>query len=505
MAHRPAAPTGSCRRSRWHRGPACWTAPSSAAKRPQAGIAPPPRAELADFSGAPDPSPETEDCLNLNVWTPATDAARRPVMVWFHGGAFSWGNSNAPRVWGHRLARKHDVVVVTVNQRLNIFGHLDLSAVGGEAYRHSGNAGTLDMIAALEWVRDNIARFGGDPGNVTIFGESGGGAKVAVLLTMPRAVGLFHRGIIQSGAVVRLRTRERALALTGHVMRHLGAASVSDLQAVPVTDLLAAIKPAQAALGASPYPLFDRYAFGPVVDGDIVPVHPFDPGASTVQPDIPIIIGDMKQETANFLAPVDEVWNRTLTREDMLHRVAPIAGKHTGRVIELYDRLCHGMNPAEELIAITTRQQFPHPLLGPGAAPGRAGARQGVDVFLRVGNAGVRGPPRCAARDGRAVHLQHARPDQRDRRCTGGRGAVGHHGRALVQLRPHGAAGASSGPSLAPLRHGRAVDARSSIASAASSTIRAAMRDACGWTSRRLHNPTGVTPPGSPHRVIPLG
>jgi para-nitrobenzyl esterase len=327
-------------------------------KAPQAGIAPPPRAELSDFSGAPDPSPETEDCLNLTVWTPGTYAAHRPVMVWFHGGAFSWGNSNAPRVWGHRLARKHDVVVVTVNQRLNIFGHLDLSAVGGESYRHSGNAGSLDMIAALEWVRDNIAHFGGDPGNVTIFGESGGGAKVAVLLTMPRAVGLFHRGIIQSGAVVRLRTRERAQALTGHVMEHLGAKSVADLQSASVTDLLAAIKPAQAELGASPYPLFDRYAFGPVVDGDIVPVHPFDPGASTVQPDIPIIIGDMKQETSSYLAPVDEVWNRTLTREEMLHRVAPIAGKHTGRVIELYDRLCLGMNPAEELIAITTDSNF---------------------------------------------------------------------------------------------------------------------------------------------------
>lgn len=327
-------------------------------KAPQAGLAPAPRPELADFSGKPDPSPETEDCLSLNVWTPAADAARRPVMVWFHGGAFSWGNANAPRVWGHRLAHKHDVVVVTVNQRLNIFGHLDLSAVGGEAFRHSGNAGTLDMIAALEWVRDNIAHFGGDPGNVTIFGESGGGAKVCVLLTMPRAVGLFHRGIIQSGAVIRLRTRERALALTGHVMQQLGATSVADLQAVPVADLLGAIKPAEAALGASPYPLFDRYAFGPVVDGDIVPAHPFDPGASMVQPDIPIIIGDMKQETASYLAPVDAVWNRTLTHEDMLHRVAPLAGKHTGRVIELYDRLCHGMSPAEELIAITTDSNF---------------------------------------------------------------------------------------------------------------------------------------------------
>ena len=325
----------------------------------QAGLSPAPRPELADFSGAPDPSPETEDCLTVNVWTPATDAAKRPVMVWFHGGAFSYGNANAPRLRGSRLAAKNDVVVVCVNQRLNIFGHLDLSAIS-DTYRHSGNAGTLDMVAALEWVRANISRFGGDPDNVTVFGESGGGAKVAVLLTMPRAKGLFHRAIIQSGAVVRLRTKERALALTELVRAHLGsaAASIEALQTVPVSDLLAAVEPAIKALGPSPTPLFDRYPFGPVVDGDIVPVHPFDPEASPVQADIPLIIGDMKHETANFLAPIDAVWNRTLTHEEMTARVAAIAGANTGRVIDLYTRLHPDLNPAERLIAITTDSSF---------------------------------------------------------------------------------------------------------------------------------------------------
>lgn len=329
-------------------------------KAPQAGIAPVPRPELADFPGPADASPETEDCLTLNVWTPAADAAKRPVMVWFHGGAFSYGNSNAPRVWGSRLARKQDVVVVCVNQRLNIFGHLDLSAVGGEDFRDSGNAGTLDMVAALEWVRDNIAGFGGDPANVTIFGESGGGAKVCVLLTMPRARGLFHRGIVQSGAVVRLRTKERAQALTEMVLRHLGAggASIQALQSLSVADLLAAVKPAEAALGPSPYPLFDRYPFGPVVDGDIVPVQPFEPVANDIQPDIPIIIGDMKDEMANFLAPIDAVWNRTLTRADMIERVRAIAGSRTEEVIAHYDALHPGLNPAEELIAITSDSNF---------------------------------------------------------------------------------------------------------------------------------------------------
>jgi para-nitrobenzyl esterase len=326
-------------------------------KAPQAGLRAATRPELENFSGAADPSPETEDCLTVNVWTPGCDtAAKRPVMVWFHGGAFAYGNANTPRTRGSRLAGRNDVVVVTVNQRLNIFGHLDLSAFG-EAFRLSGNAGTLDMVAALQWVRDNIAAFGGDPGNVTVFGESGGGAKVSVLLSMPRAKGLFHRAIIQSGAVVRLRTRERAKALTECVLRHLGATAGS-LQSVPISDLLAAVEPAQKALGPSSAPLFDRYPFGPVIDGDVLPAHPFDPVASNIMADIPLIIGDMKNETANFLAVVDKVWDRSLTETELQQRVAAIAGEHTGRVIELYGQLYPALNPAERLIAITTDSNF---------------------------------------------------------------------------------------------------------------------------------------------------
>jgi para-nitrobenzyl esterase len=327
-------------------------------KAPQAGLRPATRPELETFSGAADPSPETEDCLTVNVWTPACDpAAKRPVMVWFHGGAFAYGNANTPRTRGSRLAARHDVVVVTVNQRLNIFGHLDLSAFGDNRFRLSGNAGTLDMIAALEWVRDTIAAFGGDPNNVTVFGESGGGAKVSTLLSMPRAKGLFHRAIIQSGAAVRLRTRERAQALTACVLRHLGATAAS-IQSVPVADLLATVEAAQQALGPSPVPLFDRYPFGPVVDGDVLPMQPFDPAASDIMADIPLIIGDMKDETANFLAVVDAVWDRSLTETEMQKRVAAIAGEHTERVIDLYGRLFPDLNPAERLIAITTDSNF---------------------------------------------------------------------------------------------------------------------------------------------------
>ena len=145
-------------------------------------------------------------------------------MVWLHGGAFAYGSGNRAVTDGANLARRGDVVVVSVNHRLNIFGFLHLADIGGERYAHSGNAGMLDLVAALEWVRDNIERFGGDPGNVTIFGESGGGGKVSVLLAMPAARGLFHRAVIQSGAAIRVSTRERGNALTEAVMNELGIA-----------------------------------------------------------------------------------------------------------------------------------------------------------------------------------------------------------------------------------------------------------------------------------------
>jgi para-nitrobenzyl esterase len=332
-----------------------------AGQAPQSRLGFPQRAELADFSGLADASPETEDCLTLNVWTQAPGAqGRRPVMVWFHGGAFSFGSSNAERLRGSRLAAHHDVVVVTVNQRLNIFGHLDLSRVVGAEYAASGNAGTLDMLAALRWVRDNIAAFGGDPGNVTIFGESGGGGKVSVLLAMPAARGLFHRAIIQSGAVVRLRTADRAARLTECVLAACGhpADPLRHLQSLSIAQLQAVIEPAVRALGPSPYPLFDRYPFGPMVDGDIVPRHPFDPDAPAASADIPLIIGDMKDETASFLAHDDAVWHRTLSEPALRERVAAVAGPHVDRVLATYRRLHPDTNPTELLIAITTDSNF---------------------------------------------------------------------------------------------------------------------------------------------------
>src|SRR5438105_11260599 len=144
-------------------------------RAPQWQGAPTRRRGMATLLGPVDTSPETEDCLSLHVWTPGLDGTKRPVMVWLHGGAFHFGSANRAVTDGANLARRGDVVVVSVNHRLNILGHLDLSGIDGERYAHSGNAGALDLVAALEWVHDNVDRFGGDPGNVTIFGESGGG------------------------------------------------------------------------------------------------------------------------------------------------------------------------------------------------------------------------------------------------------------------------------------------------------------------------------------------
>ncbi len=359
------APTSGKNRFMPPQKPAAWSgvrdALTWAGRAPQAA-AMKQRPELADLSGPKDPVAESEDCLTLNVWTQGAGSSggKRPVMVWFHGGAFSTGSANMPRLDGTNLAARHDVVVVSVNQRLNIFAHLHLAEIGGAEFANSGNAGTLDMVAALEWVRDNIAGFGGDAGNVTIFGHSGGGGKVSTLMAMPKAKGLFHRAIIMSGAVIRLSERDRAAKLADAVMTELGLGKgqIGDLQAVPFKQLQAVIEPAIKRLGPSPYPLFDRYAFGPVVDGTIVPNHPFDPKAPDISRDIPLMVGGVKDEYAIYLAPDDKVWNRTLTEDELRERVAKVVGAAADRVIAAYKSFYPGFNAAERQIATFTDTHF---------------------------------------------------------------------------------------------------------------------------------------------------
>jgi para-nitrobenzyl esterase len=318
------------------------------------------RPELANVWGPVDMLPVGEDCLTLHVWTPALDAAKRPVMVWLHGGAFSYGSANSPRYDSTNLAKRNDVVVVAVNHRLNVFGHLDLSAVGGERFAKSGNVGVLDLVAALEWVRGHAARFGGDPGNVTIFGQSGGGGKVSALLAMPSARGLFHKAIVQSGASVRFAEPARTTQLADAVLKHLGLGpgKLDALQALPVAELQKAIGPAQKMLPRPRYPLLDRYNFGPVIDGSVLPAQPYDPAATAVSDDIPLMIGGTRTESSIFLAPDDAVWNQTVTEEELARRITALAGDKAEGLLAYYKRHYPAASPTDRLLFMTTGSNF---------------------------------------------------------------------------------------------------------------------------------------------------
>jgi para-nitrobenzyl esterase len=233
--------------------------------------------------------PMSEDCLFLNVWTTGT-AGKRPVMVWLHGGAWVSCAGSAPGFDGTGLARDGDVVV-TINHRLNLFGYLKLDDPDDQ-FAQSGNAGVLDMVAALRWIRDNAAAFGGDPGNVTIFGQSGGGAKVSALLACPAARGLFHKAIAQScSGSLRLTPPEQAAALTHGLAQRLeidrptGAA----LQAVPADRLIPLMK------GMPP-------VFRPVLDGVTFPVNPFDPAAPDGAGEITTMFGNVATESTLYMA-----------------------------------------------------------------------------------------------------------------------------------------------------------------------------------------------------------
>jgi para-nitrobenzyl esterase len=218
----------------------------------------------------------------------------------------------------------------------------------------------LGLVAALRWVRDNIGRFGGDPGNVTIFGESGGGGKVSVLLAMPSARGLFHRAVIQSGAAIRVSTRERANALAEAVLKELGIGhnECEHLKTLPAERLLTAIAPASRAAGRSRWPLLDRYDFGPVVDGSDLPQHPAKPGAPPTAVDIPLMIGGTREESAFFLADDDAVWNGALTEAELRARLAAVAGGETDALLAVYRSAMPQASSADRLIAALTGSNF---------------------------------------------------------------------------------------------------------------------------------------------------
>lgn len=232
-----------------------------------------------------------EDCLSLNVWTPGVnDGAKRAVMVSFHGGGFATGSGNGPQYDGAQLAQFGDVVVVTVNHRLASYGYLHLADLGAPPeFAHAGVAGMMDLVASLEWVRDNIEKFGGDPSKVMIFGQSGGGAKTSTMLAMPSAKGLFHSAGVQSGSTIRSATREQATRSAEALLAKLGIskANIPDIQKVSWQQILYA----QTSLGTTA-------SFTPVVDGKVLPHHPFDPTAPPESSDVPVVISTTLEDAA---------------------------------------------------------------------------------------------------------------------------------------------------------------------------------------------------------------
>lgn len=275
---------------------------------------------------------QDEDCLSLNVWTPATGPGRRPVMVWIHGGAFEIGAGSTPIYDGARVSRRGDLVLVTINYRLGVLGRLDLRGVGGAPLDTTANAATLDQIAALRWVRDNIAGFGGDPTQVTIFGESAGSMSVATLLATPAARGLFQRAIMQSGAANFVSPPAQAARLTGRLLDHLGlgAGQVERLWDLPAAALVKAQQKAFPRLGGG----IDGLPFQPIVDDDVLPQAPLDAIATGHAADIPVLLGSNLEEMKLF-GLFDPAFG-TLDDAALLRRAERVLGERAGAAIAAY-------------------------------------------------------------------------------------------------------------------------------------------------------------------------
>ena len=287
-----------------------------------------------------------EDCLRVNIWTPGlNDGKKRPVMVWLHGGGYAAGSGQElPSYDGFNLAKKGDAVVVTLNHRLNVLGFLDLSAYG-DKYAKSGNAGLLDLVAALQWVNKNIAAFGGDAQNVTIFGQSGGGGKVSTLLATPSAKGLYHKAIVQSGSMLRTMDAKYSRRIGAAVMDELGlkASQIDELQKMPYERLLAAGEKAVAKVKAEVEKEdgISTFIFGwaPTVDGDVLPAQPFDPQAPAQSKDVPVMIGTTLHEfTMSTYVPAF----RTITKEKAVEFLKQRYGDRTDDFLAAFE--FHGID-----------------------------------------------------------------------------------------------------------------------------------------------------------------
>jgi para-nitrobenzyl esterase len=332
-----------------------------------------PHASFADHWNYDDVS---EDCLKLNVWTPAlADGKKRPVMVWLHGGGFTNGNAiEQDGYHGENLSRKGDVVFVSINHRLGPIGFTDLSGVGGAKYAASGNASQLDIIASLEWVRDNIANFGGDPGNVTIMGQSGGGAKVTCTMAMPASKGLVHKGVALSGSMLKANDQEYSRKLGQFVMEEAGLtpATLDKLQEIPWREYIdIAGKAMDRMRKENPLPGF-RGGFGPVADGVNVPKGEFFSNPNDHTAEIPLMICTTFHE-----------WGATRTNPKLEAAGEPEAiealksrfGDKSAEVYRAYAANFPGKKPAEIMtLAASNRQN--------AVACGNAKSKQKAPVYM---------------------------------------------------------------------------------------------------------------------------
>jgi para-nitrobenzyl esterase len=303
--------------------------------------------------------PESEDCLVLNVFTSSlSEGAKRPVMFWIHGGGFQAGSGSSPGYDGKNLVKRGDVVVVSINHRLNVFGFLYLGDSDDPKSR-TGNVGMLDIVEALRWVRGNIARFGGDPNNVTIFGESGGGRKVGTLLAMPEAKGLFHRAIIQSGPTWRVVTREDAERAREAIYAELQITpgDVAALRKVPADQLLRAYFAGTRKFAWN----HAVTGFAPVVDGAVLPAHPFDPSASDLMPDVPLIAGTNRTELTLQLAGDQAAFE--LDEAGLEARARMLFADKTPEMIAAYRTAEPRATPSELYFLMVSDQRYCVPMM----------------------------------------------------------------------------------------------------------------------------------------------
>ena len=348
--------------------------------------------------------PQGENCLVLNVWAPHTaSASPRPVMFSIHGGAHTICSGGLPVFDGASLAAKHDAIVVSPNHRLGVLGYLYLDEVLGDAYAGSGNVGTLDLIGALTWVRDNVATLGGDPGNVTIFGESGGGSKVSTLMAVPAASGLFHRAVVQSGPTLRAIRPHIATATAAALVDDLGLGnSARSLLDVPVDALISAqLRVLGGPIGGG---LSGGRTIGPVIDDAVLWRHPFEPDAPATSASVPLLIGTTKDEMTMFTYPNEAL--DELGDDGAVAAIALLVGDAARPLYETYCATRPAATPSQRLAAILTDRFRVHSIrlaerkAAAGGAPvwmyrfdyetdvagGALGAPHGIDIAMTFGN-----------------------------------------------------------------------------------------------------------------------